>query len=342
MLLLGSSIIMIQKFGNENGNMANGQSRLSVDYMINYKPNDLYTQSPLGEKEARLLVFVDSIQFSLDYRLLGLDQYPAASEVSVQSKMIATANETNKYIDPDYVIWEKDDSIAPAELITAVGNTGIQRKYTVDITKYLQFSNDVALQSELSTINELQLIFRVRSTVQGPIGPVDDTATVLYTIPLLDKLMVIKGSPNAVNAVQIPTKLVAKGIELLPYAFVCFLIAIGCVCLLVRPLLLAYRQESKISYKRTVDKIFQQHGERLVRLENPLSYQQLVTIPIDGIGEMVKIADEISQPIFYYRVDTTNERKVEFYVFDSGRIYYMVMFGDMGGQPGEDSLHQNT
>ena len=50
---------------------------------------------------------------------------------------------------------------------------------------------------------------------------------------------------------------------------------------------------------------------------------------IDKIEDMVKIADEIGQTVFYYKADDEAERKIEFYVFDEGRIYYMVLFGSL-------------
>jgi hypothetical protein len=60
-----------------------------------------------------------------------------------------------------------------------------------------------------------------------------------------------------------------------------------------------------------------------------LSYQISESITISSIEDMVKIADEIGQPIFYYKVDNATERKIEFFVFDNMRTYYMVIFGDV-------------
>ncbi len=64
-------------------------------------------------------------------------------------------------------------------------------------------------------------------------------------------------------------------------------------------------------------------------LNEALFYQSSVMISIDKIEDMVKIADEIGQTVFYYKVDDEAERKIEFYVFDEGRIYYMVLFGSL-------------
>ena len=53
------------------------------------------------------------------------------------------------------------------------------------------------------------------------------------------------------------------------------------------------------------------------------------TINVNSFEDMVKIADEVGQPVFYYKVDDGIERRIEFFVFDNTRIYYLVIFGDI-------------
>ena len=83
------------------------------------------------------------------------------------------------------------------------------------------------------------------------------------------------------------------------------------------------------AYSQKVANIFKEYGNRLAGLTEALFYQSSVMISIDKIEDMVKIADEIGQTVFYYQADDEAERKIEFYVFDEGRIYYMVLFGSL-------------
>lgn len=338
----GITLLVLQRGVPADTGTLHGSSNLQVNYSLDYLPNDLYTQAQPGDKEARLLIYVKDIRFDLKYALLGLQGLPVQSVVSAQTQLVANATETNKYMDPGFIVWEKDETLLPDEKITLDRSGGFERTLTVDVSKYFSYAKDVYTKSQVQTTNELRLTFRVSTMVQGSQGPVSDTTTVTYTIPMLDNLLVVKGTPTVTNPVQLSSVPTARRVSLLPFALLCFALALGCGIAAVLRRLSLPKLDNENLFKKNVDKIFQQHGERLVRLENPLSYQQPATIPIDGIGEMVKIADEISQPVFYYRVDTAAEKKVEFYVFDSGRIYYMVMFGDMGKEPGisSGSSHQ--
>lgn len=81
------------------------------------------------------------------------------------------------------------------------------------------------------------------------------------------------------------------------------------------------------AFKNKKEKIFKEYGNRLAGLTDTLAYQSSVMISIDKIEDIIKIADEIGQTVFYYEVDEQDERKIEFYVFDEGRVYYLVIFG---------------
>ncbi len=329
LLLAGGAVLMVLEFRQPvDTGLRHGSTRLLVDYNLEYKPNDLYTQPKPGAKEARLLTYVKSVQFNLQYAMQGLQDLPCDYVVSAQAQLVAYASDTSKYIDPDFVIWQKDEELLAPENVA--GTSSFERKINLDVNKFIDYAKSVYSKTQAGTTNELKVLFHVNATVQGPLGPVNDTTTVEYMIPMLDNVLVVQGTPTVENKVELRIAPPPDRNNYVPFALACFVLALGCGVWFTLLTLPRHKPDAESVYKKSVDRIFQQHGERLVRLENPLPYQQLATIPIDGIAEMVKIADEISQPVFYYRVDAAAERKIEFYVFDTGRIYYMVMFGDMG------------
>ena len=83
------------------------------------------------------------------------------------------------------------------------------------------------------------------------------------------------------------------------------------------------------TYTIEVAQIFKKYGNRLAGLSEALAYQSSIMISIDKIEDMVKIADEVGQTIFYFQVEDDTERKIEFYVFDESRIFYLAMFGEL-------------
>jgi hypothetical protein len=102
--------------------------------------------------------------------------------------------------------------------------------------------------------------------------------------------------------------------------------------ILIAGLILVYRMEEAEEvdpYDKAIAAIFKEYGERMAGMEHAISYLLTDVIHVNCIEDMVKIADEVGQPVFYYKADKKSERKIEFYVFDNNRIYYMVMFGEV-------------
>ena len=88
------------------------------------------------------------------------------------------------------------------------------------------------------------------------------------------------------------------------------------------------------AFEKSTAAIFKEYSERLAGLEHTIQYQFADVINVRSIEDMVKIADEVGQPVFYYKVDSSTERKIEFFVFDNSRTYYMVIFGEIKPETG--------
>lgn len=82
----------------------------------------------------------------------------------------------------------------------------------------------------------------------------------------------------------------------------------------------------KSEYTKSIDEIFNAYGDRLAKLEEALPNQFANVIYVNDFADLVKISDEIRQPVFYYKIDESDEQKIEFYVFDEMRIYYLVKY----------------
>lgn len=307
-----------------------GTGRLTADYELAYKPDSLYNQPKPGDKEARLLAYIDHVTWKLSYQLTGFEGLPADFEYSVDAQIIAQATETNKYIDPDFTVWQKDyQLVPPTEIVSDGSSDSLSKQVDMNIQQYFDFAKSVLDKTQVPTSNQLKVIFHVKATVHGPLEDTVDNSAVELDVPMMDNLLVVSGTPTTVNKIEMETVPPVAAPNYTLWLVICGTLALLMMTLTV--LLATQGREPDISgrFAKATEKIFKQYGERMVRLENPLPYQQLATIAIDGVAEIIKIADEINQPVFYYRVDTVEEKKIEFYVFDSGRIYYMVIFGDM-------------
>lgn len=308
-----------------------GLGRLATDYELAYKPNSLYDQPKPGEKEARLLAYIDHATWKFNYALEGFQGMPTDFEYSADAQLIARASESSKYIDPDFIVWQKQyQLVAPGKFSSDGRENTLSQQVDVDINQYANFTRSVYEQTQVRTTNELKLTFRVKAIVHGPVEDVVDNSVVEMTVPMIDSLWIVTGTPTAENKLRMVVAPLKPVVDYTPWILLSGALAVLSLVLTSVLLLGSREKDVQNQFAKETTKIFKQYGERLVRLENPLPYQLLAMIPIDGIAEIIKIADEISQPVFYNKADSMEEKKIEFYVFDSGRIYYMVIFGDMG------------
>ncbi|NMA95954.1 MAG: DUF5305 domain-containing protein, partial [Clostridiales bacterium] len=148
------------------------------------------------------------------------------------------------------------------------------------------------------------------------------------SIPIRENVFKTEGEPNITNEGDITEKIDKR----LPIDYKrVVLSAIGVIILAA---LLYFTKKAEVQpdpdeFQRQIDAIFKEYSERLAGLEHTISYQLSENITINNIEDMVKIADEVGQPVFYYKVDSSIERKIEFFVFDNIRTYYMVIFGEL-------------
>lgn len=84
----------------------------------------------------------------------------------------------------------------------------------------------------------------------------------------------------------------------------------------IQPTLSTYQKEKKRTFKL--------YEDRLVAL-NAIPHGGFFNlIAIKTIEDLVKIADEIRQPIYYHEMESGSEYKIEYYVFDKDKSYYMI------------------
>ncbi|MCH4890623.1 hypothetical protein EZV73_23780 [Acidaminobacter sp. JC074] len=86
-------------------------------------------------------------------------------------------------------------------------------------------------------------------------------------------------------------------------------------------------KSSKDAFDKLVDSLLKEYGDRMVRLPKSLSLQYGNVMNIENEKDMIKTADEINQPVFYYYNNEAEERKLEMFIFDDTRVYYYNKFG---------------
>jgi len=306
--------------------LLNGTGSSTMSYTVHLKENPVTDKQEMEQGKYYLKPFVDYIDISCDF-VLDADHeasFVLNDKIDVMLvSQVGTDEETK-------VIWEKVTSGAPLQESKNTGSS-----ITSNRTIRLRFEGYDALVNTLIDEYDLVTDYVIKVVYDGTVlidyngNTQEEKFSSYITIPFTNPIIEVGGIPDGTRDVSIN-----QDVQHSTAPDMSLLVLYGAGILVCIILILIIRFKTKAlaredAYSQKVADIFKEHGNRLAGLSEALFYQSSVMISIDKIEDMVKIADEIGQTVFYYQVDDEAERKIEFYVFDEGRIYYMVLFGSL-------------
>lgn len=301
-----------------------GAGYSKIDYQVALEPNDIYEDTTISGMDFYLGPFTKYIQI---YASAGAN-VPSADKVTcISSGNIYLMSK----IDMDgsqQTIWTKEYPCFKEEtMVSKEGVVDVKRDYKVRLTEYNELISSLAEEYGFYSIYELHIVFNGEFIVEKD-GvtesiPFTTSATlnlndVIYRVNIIndDNIDVtIKQTYKAKKEVDLYSVLIFVGMILVFSS------------ILVYILMKTDAVKEVDIYHNKVATIMREYHSRLAQLSKTLTYQASVMISIEEFEDLIKIADEIGQMVFYYEINEADERKIEFYVFDDARIYYLVMFG---------------
>lgn len=291
-----------------------------VDYKVNLKTNRIYYGESLGKSQVYPTELAESI--FAEGRFL-LEQ---ADTSEFDGHLITYAHVLSYYGESDLPLWEY---YIPFEkkpvMLTGTGELSADQTLKLDrVFKWLYRATE---DTGLEPYSEMRLVFKL-------IGEVSENGR---SLPLESKVIVQGPAFGAVfdliDTGQEPvgdrlTKtqkiLVESGTLLNAYIISAGILLVFAILLFF----LTSNKEKKSEFTETVDRIFAEYTDRLVKLDEAMPNRFMNFIHMNTIKDMVKIADEIRQPIFYHGVDDEEDQHMEFYVFNENRVYYLAHYGE--------------
>jgi len=298
-------------------------SQGSIDYKVYLKPNIMYDSEYLEKDRIYVLKYIDRIEMEFKYAFSG------SSSANVSTEYNVTAYLQGLHGPDSEVLWSKDFPLVPQKNERGeYQNIKITEHASVDPAMYQDLKESIHAESEVNAPVVLNVVFKIHSRVETENGKLDDSLSPSLAIPIGERVFRIDGQAVLTGANKIE-KIIKEPIPV-NKSKVVFLSVFSLI--LIAGLILVYRMEEAEEvdpYDKAIAAIFKEYGERMAGMEHAISYLLTDVIHVNCIEDMVKIADEVGQPVFYYKADKKSERKIEFYVFDNNRIYYMVMFGEV-------------
>ncbi len=303
-----------------------GTGSSTMSYSVRLKENPVTDEREMRQGQYYLKPFVDYLDISCDFQLDTDHEATFVLNDKIDVLLVSqvgTDEETK-------VIWEKVYPGASLLETTDVGQSiASNRSIRLRFDNYDALVNSLIEEYDLVTDYVIKVVYDATVNIDYNGISQEEKFSSYITIPFTNPIIEVGGVPDESRDISIDQNVqhsTAPDLSLLILYGAIIFVCIG-IILIIRFKTQALARED--AYSKKVADIFKEYGNRLAGLSEALFYQSSVMISIDKIEDMVKIADEIGQTVFYYRVDDEAERKIEFYVFDEGRIYYMVLFGSL-------------
>lgn len=293
----------------------------SIDYKVFLKPNSLYSSKSLGKGKYYIANYVDEIQSTFNYEFKG--------DVPVDIKgyyEIAAVIEGYTVVEKERItIWEKKFIIVPrAEFAVNDIILSLTEDVNIKLSEYSAFAGAIVEESKVQIPLQLNVFMDVNLKADIDKGSAEVKMTPAIAIPLDTRYFMISesdgkevpGSIEETQKVQIPPdKLRIK-------IYACGLAAL---VIIILGLVLFTEPIRKSAFLIKLDKIFKQHGSRLVTLSSELLAVSLDNCSIvRSIEDLVRVSDEIGRPIMYEYSEDYREM-VHFYVLDDKRTYLYIL-----------------
>ena len=302
------------------------KSEAVISYSVYLTDNPVFDDASLPEGGYYIKPFIDYVDVACRLSANADQASDIEATTAVDVALVSQLGTEEEAV----VIWEKTKAYAAAETVTSSeGTIDAERAIKLDFAQYDTLISGLIEQYDLVTDYYIKVLFTATVHAEHEGEMVEKPLSAELIIPLNNQIFSIDGDSSQEGTMAITRETEQKRKfdinDMIPYeagALACILIML-LIIFKTKPLL---KQDD---YTLETARIFKKYSNRLAGLSEALTYQASIMISIDKIEDMVKIADEIGQTIFYFTVEAETERKIEFYIFDESRIFYLAMFGEL-------------
>lgn len=297
-------------------------NKSSINYQVLLRPNKLYDSNSIGEGQLYITEYVDYIKADLKYSFEG----ETSAKVNGDYSIIARVTGYKGDGDDKVTIWERDFPIIKNKAFNSEGDSFlIDEKIDIGLDEYNDFAEEIIESSKISSQSSLHIIMDVNLRAETDKGPIEKTTSSNLIIPLNVSMFEIGGDSRIENEGAIEEIVdVRKPIN--KTKAILFGLTIGISSLAIIYLIFFTITVNKDPLEKQLNKIFKKHGDRLVALNSDLEYPEASLSRVKSIEDLVKMADEVEQPILYkYSGDYREINK--FYITHGNKLYLLDLSG---------------
>ncbi|MCM1990233.1 DUF5305 domain-containing protein [Oceanirhabdus seepicola] len=291
-------------------------SGAAFNYKVHLKPNMLFKENVLDEGQIYISEFVKHIESIFTFQFNGENEADIKGDYEIKAVLEGYTGEGESLKN----IWKKEFSIIDRKDFQAEDKDYfIEDKITIKLDKFQDFIKEVSEVAKISSSVKFAIQAQVNMEAETDNGIINKTYSPTMLIPLDGSYFEIGGNlKDEQNGVIDETKKISLPVN---RNRIIILSIVAGICLLALIYVLFFTIPVVIDeHEKELKKIFKNHGDRLVALnEEGLSYYG-ECIKVKSIDDLVRISDEVGKPIMYkYSSDYSEISK--FYVISEKELY---------------------
>lgn len=299
-----------------------------VDYRVFFVPNNFFPEPVAGPGQAYITPLTQYIETTFNYHFYG----EAPADISGQYQVTAALTgyllkekEGSKEMEKEKIkVWEKAYPLLPVTPFSAHDRQlQIKQAIPVDIRSYSNFADQVAKELKFSADQvELTVSYHIQGNAVTPQGKISEFVNTVLLIPIDGNAFTIGGLLSNKKDSSI-TKDETKAVPGVKTARAGFAAAAGLLALIL--LLVIFKTKAKFEdpAEKELQQIIKKHGDRIVAgVTSFPEYLEKNIIVLDSFADLVRVADEVAQPILYENVQ---EGVHSFYIVNEPLLYHYTL-----------------
>ncbi len=299
----------------------NYEENAKVDYKVNLKENEFYTESTLDERSAVIASLINGIEISFNYNF----DLEKEQDYTYNYKIIAKTNvsDSNKTTS----IYETTDELVNKVNQQSIGkDLSILEKIAIDYNEYNEkinkFINIYNLNDVTSTL-ELDMYVNIINSCDGT-QMNNESKVMTLSIPLTTKTVEVSIGANVVKdeGKVLYKKSEYQNMEYVLAIGVVFAIA-GLVMLIKFVKYLLDTRSAETMYEQELKQILFSYKSYIQKSNNAINRRGYKIIQINSFEEILGLRDTMQTPILMYTED--GELRTSFVIINSGILYEYVL-----------------
>ena len=297
------------------------KSKGSIGYKVYLRPNIMYNTKYLEEDRYYVFKYVDRVDMEFNYN------YAGSAAADLKTEYVVTASLQGLHGADSDVLWSKEYALVPGKTEQAEKSSyNITQKASVDLHEFYNLKETLFADSEVNTPVILNVVFNIHTLAATSDGILEDSLNPSLTIPIGENVFRIDGQRYITGGKRIEKTLR----ELVPTDNLKIILLLVVSIVLIGMLVFVVRMEETEPmdpFTGPFPPYSKNTGKGWPVWSMP--YHNSATDVINVTIEDMVVSRRSRAARIHYKVDDRSERKIEFYVFDNNRIYYMVIFGEI-------------